>query len=61
MGKSKMVRTSLAELRKKKEMGEIALLDTKAGEDLGPDFWARARRVLSGSAWFDKLTMWRRR
>jgi hypothetical protein len=57
MSKTTMTRVSLSELRKKKDRGEIAPLVAKDGEDLGPDFWARARRVLSGSAWLGKLTM----
>lgn len=45
MSEANMTRISLAELRKKKDRGEIAALEAKAGEDLGPEFWARARRV----------------
>lgn len=45
MSETNITRISLAELREKKDRGEIAPREAKVGEDLGPDFWARAKRV----------------
>jgi len=45
LSESNIKRASLEELRKKKDRGEFAPLTAKAGEDLGPNFWASARVV----------------
>jgi len=46
MSGSNMKRASLADLRRMKDEGKLANgLVARAGEDLGPDFWADARVV----------------